>query len=127
MGTPQSLFNKNNYKKRGAYFYLRTRDIKRQFWLNEEENKKLKENAKKVGLTESSYVRNLINGYKPKEQPNELFYEMLKQLKGIGINLNQIAKKANALDFIDVPHYERTCRKLNEFIEKIKKEFMDMN
>lgn len=50
---------------------MRKRDIKKQVWLNENENKILKENAKKCGLNESSYLRNLIIGYKPKEQPTE--------------------------------------------------------
>jgi len=111
--------------ERGAYFYLRIRDIKRQFWLNEQENKKLKENAKKVGLTESSYIRNLIMGYKPKEQPTELIFEFMNQLKGIGTNFNQIARKANALDLIDAPYYKRAYKRWSELEERIKKELLD--
>lgn len=106
---------------------MRVRDIKKQVWLNEEENKKLKENAAKTGLTESAYLRNLILGYKPKEQPNDKIYEMLNQLKGIGINFNQIARKANALDLIDAPFYRRVYKKWSELEEKMKKEFLDMN
>jgi hypothetical protein len=105
---------------------LRKRDIKRQFWLNEQENKRLKENAKKVGLSESSYIRNLIMNYKPKEQPNEIIFEFMNQLKGIGTNFNQIARKANALDLIDAPYYKRTYQKWSELEEKIKKELLDM-
>ena len=96
-------------------------------WLNDEEKKRLENNASKVGLSQSSYIRNLINGYKPKEQPTEEIFEMLKQLRGIAINLNQIARKANALDFIDVPYYQKTNKKLDEFIKKFENNFMDMN
>lgn len=105
---------------------MRTRDIKRQFWFNEQENNRLKENAKKVGLTQSSYIRNLIMGYKPKEQPTELIFDFMNQLKGIGINFNQIARKANALDLVDAPYYRRTYKKWSELEEKIKKELLDM-
>ena len=59
--------------KRGAVNFLRKRDIKKQLWLNEIENKKLKENSLRVGLTESAYLRNLIMGYKPKEHPMKKF------------------------------------------------------
>lgn len=106
---------------------MRKNDIQKKIWLSYEDRKKLKDNAKKVGLCENTYIRNLINGYKPKEQPTEEIFEMLKQLRGIAINLNQIARKANALDFIDVPYYQRTCKKLDDFVSKFEKKFMDMN
>ena len=107
-------------------FYLRTRDIKKQVWLNEEETKALKQKAKKAGLKESAYIRNLIMGYKPKEQPTENMYEIIKQLKLVGINLNQIARKANALDIVDAPFYKKVYEKWNRLSEDIKKEFLDM-
>ena len=78
---------------------MRKRDIKKQVWLNENENKILKENAKKCGLNESSYLRNLIIGYKPKEQPTEKMFEIINQLKYVGINLNQIARKSKQFRF----------------------------
>ena len=106
---------------------MRKRDIGWMVWLDYDEKKRLEKNAHSVGLSQSSYIRNLITGYKPKEQPTEEIFEMLKQLRGIAINLNQIARKANALDFIDVPYYQRTCKKLDDFVSKFEKEFMDMN
>ncbi len=105
---------------------MRKRDIKRQFWFNEQENEKLKENAKKVGLSESSYIRNLIMNYKPKEQPTEIIFEFINQLRGIGTNFNQIARKANALDLIDAPYYKRAYTKWSELEQKIEKELLDM-
>lgn len=105
---------------------MRTRDILKNFYVNDEENKRLKQNAKKTGLNESAYIRNLIMGYKPKEQPTENMYEIIKQLKLVGINLNQIARKANALDLVDAPFYGKVYAKWNKLTENIKKEFLDM-
>lgn len=105
---------------------MRKRDILKTFYVDDEENKRLKQNAKKAGLNESSYIRNLIMGYKPKEQPTENMYEIIKQLQLVGINLNQIARKANALDIIDAPFYKKVYIKWNELAENIKKEFLDM-
>lgn len=104
---------------------MRTRDIKKQVWLNEIELKTLRKNAKKAGLNESTYIRNLIMGYKPKEQPTENMYEIIKQLKLVGINLNQIARKANALDLVDAPFYKKVYASWHELSENIKKEFLD--
>ena len=105
---------------------MRKRDIKQQLWLNEAEKKRLKINAKKVCLNESEYIRSLIMGYTPKEQPCDDFYEDMKQLRGIGININQIAKKANSLGIIDEQFYKKTYQKLNEFIQSIKKKYIDI-
>lgn len=105
---------------------MRIRDIKKQVWLNEIELKTLKQNAKKTGMNQSAYIRNLIMGYKPKEQPSADMYEVINQLKFIGINLNQIARKANVLDIIDVAYYKKNHTKLNELVEQIKQEFFDI-
>jgi len=105
---------------------MRKRDIKKNFWFNEKENKRLKVNAKKVGLSESAYIRNLVMGYTPKEQPNELYFQFIKELQGIGKNLNQVAIKANALNFIDTAHYKRAYKNLCELEEKIKNEILGM-
>ena len=105
---------------------MRKRDILKSFFVNDEENKRLKQNAKKAGLNESAYIRNLIMGYKPKEQPTENMYEIIKQLKLVGINLNQIARKANALDIVDAPFYKKVYEKWNKLSQDIKKEFLDV-
>lgn len=106
---------------------MRKRDIGWMLWLDDNEKKKLKSNAEKAGLSQSSYVRSLINGYKPKEQPTQEIYEMLFQLRGIATNLNQIAKRANVLDYIDAPFYKKTYEKLDRFMRDFEKEFLDMN
>ena len=105
---------------------MRIRDIKKNFYLNEEENTRLKNNCEKTGLSESSYLRALIMGYKPIEQPNENVFEMIKQLRGIGIKLNQIARQANYLEYIDAPNYKRTVEKLEEFMNEFRSKFLDM-
>ena len=68
---------------------MRDRTIKKQFWLNEYEDKLLKEKSKKAGLSEAGFIRNFIKGYKLKEKPDENFYYVLKDLRGIAINVNQ--------------------------------------
>lgn len=104
---------------------MRKRNIKKQIWLSESEVKRLKNNARKVGLNESCYIRNLIMGYKPKEQPTQNMFEIIRQLKLIGTNLNQVSRKANTLNLIDKPYYEKVYKKWKELYEQIKKEFLD--
>lgn len=104
---------------------LRNRNIGKFIYLNEEENQILRSNANKVGLSESSYIRCLIMGYKPKEQPTEIVYEMINQIRGIGTNLNQIARKANSLNMIDAPQYNNVYKRINKLEEELKEKLLD--
>ncbi|HIS87120.1 MAG TPA: plasmid mobilization relaxosome protein MobC [Candidatus Caccenecus avistercoris] len=103
---------------------MRTRNIKKQFWLNDEENQKLRKKARVTGLSEADLLRFLINDFLPKEKPSQEFYEAIKQLRAIGNNLNQIAKKANSLNLINEEYYMIETDKLNQFIVQIKAKYL---
>ena len=103
---------------------MRTRNIKKQVWLNREEATLLKKKAKKVGLNELELVRNLITNFEPREKPDDRFYEVMNEMRAIGNNLNQIARKANSLNFVDYPLYKKEADKWNEFMLKVKREFL---
>lgn len=103
---------------------MRTRGIKKQLWLSREEDKTLKNKAKKVGVSEAVLVRNLIMGFEPREKPDDRFYDVMKQLHGIGNSLNQLARKAHSLNFIDAPYYKKEAERFNKFILQVKKEYL---
>lgn len=103
---------------------MRTRGIKKQLWLNREEDKLLKNKAKKVGVTEATLIRNLVIGFEPREKPDDRFYEVMKQLHGMGNSLNQIARKAHSLHFVDAPYYKKEADRFNKFILQVKKEYL---
>ena len=86
---------------------MRSRRIKKQIWLNDEEEYIMKCKSQAVGMNASDYIRHLIVGYKPKEKPSEQFYEEIKNIRNIGNNINQIARIANAKGVIDVPHLKK--------------------
>jgi hypothetical protein len=66
---------------------------------------RLMKDVDKTGLTRDSYVRSLIQGHEPKELPPVEYHEVLKQLRQINNNLNQIAVVANVKGFIDTKAY----------------------
>lgn len=103
---------------------MRTRSIKKNFWLNKEEATMLKKKAKKVGMNESTLIRNLILGYEPREKPDERFYETLRPLYSISNNLNQLTKKANSLGFIDDVAYKKLYNEVSKLITDIKKKYL---
>lgn len=100
---------------------MRKRSVHIQFWLNEKEAQTLNKHIKKSGLSMAAYLRHLINGVIPKDAPPPDYFSMMKELHGIGNNLNQIAKKAHALNVIDTQQYEDNVTLLNNAIQTITK------
>ena len=84
----------------------------------------LKKQAKKCSITESDFIRRAIMNYPIREQPDERFYEALKQLNGIGTNLNQIARKANSLNIVDAKYYKQVYNNWRQFMLEFKAEFL---
>ena len=80
---------------------MRNRTIKKQIWLNQTEDNLLKEKSKKANISEAEFIRSFINDYKLKEKPDENFYYVLKDLRGIATNVNQLARQANRYQYVD--------------------------
>lgn len=93
--------------------------------MNKTESESLSKKAAKAGLTESALVRLLIKGYSPKEKPDDRFYIVMRQLIGIGNNLQQICRKANALGFIDAKSLEQEAVKWDKFWIDVRQRYLD--
>ena len=70
------------------------RTVKKQYWLTPDEDAELKKKAKATCLTEAALTRFLINGFVPKQKPDEKVEEFLHQLIMLGNNLNKLLAKA---------------------------------
>ena len=82
------------------------RNVKITFRLSEDENNKLKKQIKKSGLSQESYLRQLINNLIPTDLPPPDYHAMMNELRGIGRNINQIAQKAHVLNVIDTKRFD---------------------
>ena len=100
---------------------MRKRTIKQQIWLNQQEKNLLKEKAKKLGLTESEFLRSCIKGYKIKEQPTEEIKNFQRDITGIANNINQIARIANSSRYISNNDLDYVQNKVIDFILKFEK------
>jgi len=83
--------------------------------LTEKEYQLLCKRAKQSGLFKSTYIRFMIEGCCPKERPDDRFYVVMRQLAGMSSNCNQLARKANALGFIDAPMYKQEAEQWAKF------------
>lgn len=97
-------------RKRNCSFHLR---------LTENELILLKKRASKCDLSPQQYILSLIENCVPKETPPVEFFEMLKELRQINNNINQIAAKSNAIGFISTEEYRRNVKWLQDSIGKM--------
>ena len=81
--------------------------------------RRFRRRSRKSGLSREAYLRHLVNGLEPQDAPPPDYYAMMRELHGIGNNLNQIAAKAHTLNALDVQRYDENCRKLDEAIKTI--------
>lgn len=103
---------------------MRVRQIKKQYYLNEEENEILKNKCLLTGYNEGSLIRSLLIGFKPKEKPPIEFYNAIKEIRKIGININQIALIANSTNKIDLIKLEFVLNELNDIIKELKNKYL---
>lgn len=103
---------------------MRNRYIRKDIMLNEIENEKLKRDCQKCNLSYGEYFRKLLMEEQIKEKPDKEFYEIMKQLSKIGVNLNQIAHKANIENKVDKILYEENANEWHQFSKEVKEKFL---
>lgn len=95
--------------------------IQINFRVNAEEQELLQQNAKKCGLSIAKYMRFLIRGYVPKEQPSVDYKTLIRELHAIGNSMNQIAARANTTGFIAADAYKKNVSDLQNTVLEIQK------
>lgn len=103
---------------------MRKRNVQILFRLNNQEAQALKIKVKKSGLPKEKFLRQIIAGYKLSEKPDKEFYDMMRELSAIGNRINQLAAKANALNFIDAPMLKEEAKKWAKFQTAVQRKFL---
>lgn len=98
---------------------MQNRTVEIKLRLNKKEAEALNKRVKKSGLSRESYLRHIINGLVPTDVPPPDYYNMMRELHGIGRNLNQIAQKAHTLNVLDVKRYDDSAAALHQAIVEI--------
>ena len=76
---------------------------------------------------ESDIIRNFVLGNSIKEAPSKEFYDCIRELRGISNNINQLARKAHSLGFIDEREYKKEVDKLDNLIDDLKRNYLNTN
>ena len=95
------------------------RNIEIKVRLNRKEAELLNKRVKKSRLSREAYLRHLINGLVPQDAPPPAYFDFMRELHGIGNNLNQIAQKAHVLGVMDERRYDEAMQRLDQLIRDI--------
>lgn len=93
---------------------MRTRNIKINVYLNENEKKILEEKSSKMELSQSDFLRMLIQDYSEKKILDKDIDEFIVSLSNVYSNLSELSNKLNRLCYYDFVDF------LNEQIFNIK-------
>lgn len=103
---------------------MRKRNVQILFRLNDEEAAYLYGLVEKSGRSKEALLRSMLMGYRLCEKPDPEFYQIMRELSAIGNRINQLAAKANALDFIDTPMLREEVRKWHDFQLDVRKKYL---
>lgn len=103
---------------------MRKRNVQILFRLNDEEAAYLYGLVEKSGRSKEALLRSMLMGYRLCEKPDPKFYQIMRELSAIGNRINQLAAKANALDFIDTPMLREEVRKWHDFQLDVRKKYL---
>lgn len=103
---------------------MRKRNVQILFRLTEEEAEQLYSLVQKSGYSKEAFLRGMVKGYRLCEKPDPEFYKMMRELSAIGNRINQLAAKANALNFVDAPMLEEEAQRWHEFQIAVRKKYL---
>ena len=94
-----------------------------KFFLNDEEYEKLCKDAAMCNKDLSKYIRMTIQWIAPIETPSVEVKEFTRELRRLGVSMNQIAAKANSLGYVDELEYKRTADEVMKVLGAIQQEY----
>ena len=88
-------------------------------YLNDSEYERFRRIATATNSTNSDLVRRLLQTSVFVEFPPVEYREIIDQLEHIGINLNQLARVAHSLGFIDEPEYRKNANEVWRMVAQL--------
>ena len=98
---------------------MKTRTTEMHLRLTPEEKETLTEKAKLARLSREEFCRRILNGAIVKEAPSVDVRQLLRQMRHIGGNLNQLLARANTVGFIDTIQLKKELAGLRKAQEVI--------
>ena len=100
----------------------RSRKHRIEVAMNDQEYEEFMKHIKECGLSKQSYLLQLVKNRIPQPLPSDDFQEVIRQLRRIGNNINQVAVIANKNGSIDILKFNKAKQELDKQIVEIRKQ-----
>ena len=100
---------------------MRSRPVQVKVYLNEKEYENLCRLCKETNLKRGRLIRLLLEGYVPPQAPPVDYQKLIREVRAVGNNINQILFFINANGILNVPDLNVELEKLRE-VEKFIRE-----
>ena len=97
-------------------YLRRTLEMKIRFTRGELDD--LTKKSRKAGLSREGYCRRILNGAEVKEAPPVEVPVLIREVRRVGYNIDQILKRANSIGLLDVPQLRKALED-NRTVEKL--------
>ena len=92
-------------------------------YLNDAEYEKLCKDAEMFNRDKSKYLRLLIDWIEPVAPPSVEVKEFTRELRRLGVSMNQIAARANSYGYVDELEYKKTADEVMRVLGAIQQEY----
>ena len=92
-------------------------------YLSDDEYEKLCMDAATFKRDKSKYLRLLIDWIEPVAPPSVEVKEFTRELRRLGVSMNQIAAKANSYGYVDELEYKRNADEVMKVLGAIQQEY----
>ena len=82
---------------------MRKRNRRVEIYFSDSEYEELMKKVSASKLSREKFCRLVLSGVQIKEAPPAEFYSLITEVRKVGVHLNQILRKANAIGLLDVP------------------------
>lgn len=97
---------------------MRNRNCRIEIYFTKNELESLTKKVRKSGLSREGYCRRILNGTEVKENPPADVPILIREVRRVGYNIDQILKLANAKGLLDVPRLRKALDD-NRAVEKL--------
>ena len=98
---------------------MNNREFRFELRLSKEELSDLTRRAKKAHLSNAAFIRRAIQDKEVKEAPNVDVPILIREVRRVGYNINQILATANARGLLDVPLLRKTLEETHTAVQAV--------
>ena len=97
---------------------MRKRNCRVEIYFTRSELESLTKKVRRSGLSREGFCRRILNGSEVKEAPPADVPLLIREVRRVGYNIDQILAKANAIGLLDVPQLRKALED-NRAVEKL--------